>query len=116
MQKAHEKSADNAVIQPLDSGVRSCLAFDPGFAEMQVFRIDHYLGKELTQNLTILRFANAVIEPSWNRHFISNIQICFKVSVRRVGGRPAKREERSRMCKMGEMMNLENREGCESVQ
>lgn len=45
------------------------------FSEEQIYRIDHYLGKEMVQNLFVLRFANAVFEPLWNRHHISNIQV-----------------------------------------
>ena len=45
------------------------------FDETQVFRIDHYLGKETVQNLLVLRFANAVFEPLWNRDYVDNIQI-----------------------------------------
>ncbi len=45
------------------------------FDESQVFRIDHYLGKETVQNLMALRFANALFEPVWNRNFIHNVQI-----------------------------------------
>ncbi len=45
------------------------------FREDQIFRIDHYLGKETAQNLMVLRFANAIFEPLWNRNHISNIQI-----------------------------------------
>jgi glucose-6-phosphate 1-dehydrogenase len=45
------------------------------FDEPQVFRIDHYLGKETVQNLMALRFANALFEPVWNRNFIDNVQI-----------------------------------------
>ena len=41
-------------------------------------RIDHYLGKELMQNMLVMRFANAFLGPTWNRHYISNVQICFK--------------------------------------
>jgi glucose-6-phosphate 1-dehydrogenase len=43
------------------------------FNEDQVFRIDHYLGKETVQNLMALRFANALFEPVWNRNFIDNV-------------------------------------------
>jgi glucose-6-phosphate 1-dehydrogenase len=45
------------------------------FDESQVFRIDHYLGKETVQNLMALRFANALFEPVWNRNFIDHVQI-----------------------------------------
>jgi glucose-6-phosphate 1-dehydrogenase len=45
------------------------------FDETQVFRIDHYLGKETVQNLMALRFANALFEPVWNRNFIDSVQI-----------------------------------------
>ena len=45
------------------------------FGEHQVFRIDHYLGKETVQNLLVLRFANSIFEPLWNRQWVSHVQI-----------------------------------------
>ena len=45
------------------------------FAEDQIFRIDHYLGKETVQNLLVFRFANAIFEPVWNRRYIDHVQI-----------------------------------------
>ncbi len=45
------------------------------FEERQVFRIDHYLGKETVQNLLAFRFANALFEPVWNRNYIDSVQI-----------------------------------------
>ncbi len=45
------------------------------FEESQVFRIDHYLGKETVQNMMAFRFANGMFEPLWNRNFIDNVQI-----------------------------------------
>jgi glucose-6-phosphate 1-dehydrogenase len=45
------------------------------FTEDQIFRIDHYLGKETVQNLLVFRFANAIFEPIWNRRHIDNVQI-----------------------------------------
>ena len=48
------------------------------FEEDQIYRIDHYLGKEVIQNLLVLRFANLVFEPIWNRHYIQSVQITWK--------------------------------------
>jgi glucose-6-phosphate 1-dehydrogenase len=45
------------------------------FSEHQVYRIDHYLGKETVQNLLVLRFANSIFEPIWNRNYIDHVQI-----------------------------------------
>jgi glucose-6-phosphate 1-dehydrogenase len=45
------------------------------FDEKQIFRIDHYLGKETVQNMLVLRFANGIFEPLWNRSYIDSVQI-----------------------------------------
>jgi glucose-6-phosphate 1-dehydrogenase len=45
------------------------------FSESQVYRIDHYLGKETVQNLLVFRFANSIFEPLWNRQYIDHVQI-----------------------------------------
>src|SRR2546426_93889 len=45
------------------------------FEEKQVYRIDHYLGKETVQNLLVFRFSNGVFEPIWNRNYIDHVQI-----------------------------------------
>ena len=45
------------------------------FDERQVFRIDHYLGKETVQNILVFRFANGIFEPIWNRNYIDHVQI-----------------------------------------
>jgi glucose-6-phosphate 1-dehydrogenase len=45
------------------------------FQEQQVYRIDHYLGKETVQNMMVLRFANSIFEPIWNRNYIDHVQI-----------------------------------------
>jgi len=51
------------------------------FDEEQVFRIDHFLGKETVQNLLVFRFANTLIEPLWNRNFIDHVQITVAESI-----------------------------------
>ncbi|HET7436589.1 MAG TPA: glucose-6-phosphate dehydrogenase [Thermoanaerobaculia bacterium] len=51
------------------------------FSEAQVFRIDHYLGKETVQNLMTLRFANGLFEPFWNRQYIDHIQFTVAESI-----------------------------------
>lgn len=51
------------------------------FAEPQIYRIDHYLGKETVQNLMVLRFANALFEPLWNRTYIDHVQISVAETV-----------------------------------
>ncbi|MBM4022981.1 MAG: glucose-6-phosphate dehydrogenase [Planctomycetes bacterium] len=58
------------------------------FREQQVFRIDHYLGKESVQNILALRFANTIFEPVWNRRYIDHVQITVAedVAVGRRGG------------------------------
>jgi glucose-6-phosphate 1-dehydrogenase len=51
------------------------------FGEDQIYRIDHYLGKETVQNLLVFRFANAIFEPLWNRNYVDSIQITVAESV-----------------------------------
>jgi glucose-6-phosphate 1-dehydrogenase len=67
------------VEKPFGRDLESARALDSAlhaaFAEDQIFRIDHYLGKETVQNVLALRFANAVFEPIWNRRYVDSIQI-----------------------------------------
>jgi glucose-6-phosphate 1-dehydrogenase len=51
------------------------------FKEDQIFRIDHYLGKETVQNIFVLRFGNAIFEPLWNSNYIDNVQITASESI-----------------------------------
>ena len=60
---------DYSSAKKLNSIVQSCAD------ESQIFRIDHYLGKETVQNILVLRFANTIFEPIWNRNYISSVQI-----------------------------------------
>jgi glucose-6-phosphate 1-dehydrogenase len=63
-------------------------ALHESFAEGQIYRIDHYLGKETVQNILALRFANAIFEPIWNRRYIDHVQITVaeEVGVEHRGG------------------------------
>ena len=60
---------DSASAQTLNEDVHRV------FNEDQIYRIDHYLGKETVQNLLVLRFANSIFEPIWNRNYIDHVQI-----------------------------------------
>ena len=60
---------DLASARALNGVLSRCLAED------QIFRIDHYLGKETVQNLLVFRFANAIFEPVWNRRYVDHVQI-----------------------------------------
>ncbi|MFC1677736.1 glucose-6-phosphate dehydrogenase [Planctomycetota bacterium] len=59
----------------LDAKIHNC------FHESQIYRIDHYLGKETVQNILMFRFANAIFEPLWSRNFIDHIQITIAESL-----------------------------------
>ncbi len=66
---------DGASASELDETIHTA------FHESQVFRIDHYLGKETAQNVLFLRFANTIFEPVWNRRYISSVQITVAEAV-----------------------------------
>ncbi len=71
--------------KPIGTDLASAMAINAGvgevFSESQVFRIDHYLGKETVQNLMVLRFANTLFEPIWSRTAIEHIQITVAESL-----------------------------------
>lgn len=71
--------------KPLGHDLPSAQAINEGvarhFAEQQVYRIDHYLGKETVQNLMVLRFGNAIFEPLWRAPFIKSVQITVAETV-----------------------------------
>ncbi|XP_042456634.1 glucose-6-phosphate 1-dehydrogenase, chloroplastic-like [Zingiber officinale] len=62
---------DSESSAALTSGLKQYLDED------QIFRIDHYLGKELVENLSVLRFSNLIFEPLWSRQYIRNVQLIF---------------------------------------
>jgi glucose-6-phosphate 1-dehydrogenase len=59
----------------LDTAIQLNRALGKVFDENQIYRIDHYLGKETVQNILMFRFANAIYEPVWNNHYIDHVQI-----------------------------------------
>jgi glucose-6-phosphate 1-dehydrogenase len=59
----------------LDSALELEQTLRNDFRESEIFRIDHYLGKETVQNILVLRFANGIFEPLWNNHYIDHVQI-----------------------------------------
>ncbi len=67
------------IEKPLGRNLESARALNnalhTAFAESQIYRIDHYLGKETVQNLMVFRFANGIFEPIWNRQYIDHVQI-----------------------------------------
>ncbi len=67
------------IEKPFGRDLGSALALNQAvhsvFNESQVYRIDHYLGKETAQNILFFRFANTIFEPIWNRRYINNVQV-----------------------------------------
>ena len=65
----------------LDSGRQLNAELATVFQERQIYRIDHYLGKETVQNIFVLRFANGIFEPLWNNRYVDHVQIAVAESV-----------------------------------
>ena len=65
----------------LESSIALSIALKEKWNESEIYRIDHYLGKEMVKNLMILRFANVFFAAVWNCNYISNVQITFKESI-----------------------------------
>lgn len=73
------------VEKPFGVNLESSKALDvdlhTAFEENQIFRIDHYMGKETVQNVLALRFANAIFEPIWNRRYVDHVQVTVAESL-----------------------------------
>jgi glucose-6-phosphate 1-dehydrogenase len=77
---SQERSHSRIVVEKpfgedLDSARKLNQVLGDGFEESQIFRIDHYLGKETVQNILAFRFGNTLFEPVWNRRYIDHVQI-----------------------------------------
>jgi glucose-6-phosphate 1-dehydrogenase len=84
--KSHSPGWIRIIIEkPYGRDLASAMALDTevhaAFQEEQVYRIDHYLGKETVQNILVLRFANGIYEPVWNRRYVDNVQITAAESI-----------------------------------
>ena len=79
MAKPQQGTVHTIIEKPFGHDVASARALNDDvnqvFAEDQIFRIDHYLGKETVQNILVFRFANGIFEPVWNRNYVDHVQI-----------------------------------------
>ena len=73
------------VEKPFGNNLESALDLEESlhhcFEEHQIYRIDHYLGKETVQNILVFRFANGIFEPLWNKHYVDHVQITVAETV-----------------------------------
>jgi glucose-6-phosphate 1-dehydrogenase len=83
--EANGRFARVIVEKPFGRDIHTAVALNDqvraAFRERQVFRIDHYLGKETVQNILALRFANGIFEPLWNEKFVDHVQITVAESI-----------------------------------
>lgn len=82
----HDTKCTRVVVEKpfghdLDSAIQMNNILSEEFEENQIYRIDHYLGKETVQNILALRFANSLFEPIWNRRYIDHVQITASETV-----------------------------------
>src|SRR3954471_1030475 len=80
LNRTHENGFSRLVIEkPYGANLATARQLDAtvhaAFDELQVFRIDHYLGKDTVQNVLALRFANSIFQPIWNRSWVDHVQI-----------------------------------------
>jgi len=85
-QPKHEDNFVRLVVEKpfgvdLDSAKALDIDLHTAFEEDQIFRIDHYMGKETVQNVLALRFANAIFEPIWNRRYVDHVQVTVAESL-----------------------------------
>jgi glucose-6-phosphate 1-dehydrogenase len=84
-QLCSDKQTRIVIEKPFGHDLKSAQELNVLLAEMfdedQIYRIDHYLGKETVQNILALRFANALFEPIWNRNYIDHVQITVAETV-----------------------------------
>jgi glucose-6-phosphate 1-dehydrogenase len=91
----HQQSPWSRVVieKPFGHDLESALTLNRDVSavldESQVYRIDHYLGKETVQNILALRFGNSIFEPLWNRNHVSSVQVTVAEEVGMAGGRGA---------------------------
>lgn len=80
-----ERTTSLVIEKPFGNDLESARALNrvvrQSFAERQIFRIDHYLGKETVQNILVMRFANGIFEPLWNQKYIDHIEISVCESI-----------------------------------
>ncbi len=79
MAQSHDNSRRIVIEKPFGHDLESARALNTTLrsvlSENQIYRIDHYLGKETVQNILVFRFANGIFEPIWNRQYIDHVQI-----------------------------------------
>lgn len=79
LNKSKQGSTRIVIEKPYGQDLASAMALDEAvhkvFSERQIYRIDHYLGKETVQNILVFRFANGIFEPLWNSHYVDHVQI-----------------------------------------